>query len=253
MKLKWIAGALGFAAGGTLGAIAGFVIGSMIDAFTSGAREVSSVENDAMRANGDRNGFLFTLLVLCAHVISADGKIMHSEMEKVRLFLRTSFGADAEREGNEILKRLFEYKKQQGEARWKEQIRDSCRQVAMALPEEQRIQLMAFLADICRADGRLDNSEIEAMRFIAANLSLPASVVDQVLAIGGRTVEEAYRVLGVTPEATDDEVRRAYKKLMVQYHPDRVARLGEDVRAAATAKAQQINEAKEIIYKARGM
>ena len=55
------------------------------------------------------------------------------------------------------------------------------------------------------------------------------------------------------PTATDDEVRKAYRKLALEHHPDRVAALGEDIRRAAEKKFQEINEAKERIYKARGM
>ena len=60
-------------------------------------------------------------------------------------------------------------------------------------------------------------------------------------------------MLEVDPSATDDEVRAAFRKLALKHHPDRVATLGEDVRRAAEEKFQQINNAKERVYKARGM
>ena len=66
-------------------------------------------------------------------------------------------------------------------------------------------------------------------------------------------LEEAYKVLEVEPTATDDEVRAAYRRLALKHHPDRVATLGEDIRKAAEEKFQSINNAKERIYKARGM
>ena len=59
--------------------------------------------------------------------------------------------------------------------------------------------------------------------------------------------------MGVSPDATDDEVRKAYRNLALKHHPDRVAALGEDIRRAAEKKFQEINEAKEKIFKARGM
>ena len=64
---------------------------------------------------------------------------------------------------------------------------------------------------------------------------------------------DAYKVLEIEPSATDEEVRKAFRKLALKHHPDRVATLGEDVRRAAEEKFQQINNAKERIYKARGM
>ena len=60
-------------------------------------------------------------------------------------------------------------------------------------------------------------------------------------------------MLGVPPTATDDEVKKAYRKLALEHHPDRVSALGDDVRKAAEKKFQEINAAKEKIYKARGL
>ena len=66
-------------------------------------------------------------------------------------------------------------------------------------------------------------------------------------------LEAAYKVLGVSPDATDAEVKAAYRKMALEHHPDRVGKLGDDVRKAAEKKFQEINAAKEIIYKARGL
>ena len=73
------------------------------------------------------------------------------------------------------------------------------------------------------------------------------------LNLGGNSLEAAYKVLEILPTATDEEVRAAYRKLVLKHHPDRVATLGEDIKRAAEEKLQDINNAKEIIYKARGI
>ena len=92
-----------------------------------------------------------------------------------------------------------------------------------------------------------------ALREVTQALQLPAAAVDSMLHLEGNSLADAYEVLGITPEATDSEVRAAYRKLALAHHPDRVATLGEDVRQAAEKKFQQINNAKERIFKARGM
>lgn len=220
----------------------------VLDGYASSAYDAS----DNWQA-GQRNGFLFSLLVLSAHVVQADGKIMHSELEHVRKFIRGAFGEEAVEQANEILLRLFDYRKKVGTTTWDAQIRLSCAELASSTPEDYRVQLLAFMAEIAKIDGHVDPTEIAAIREIAVYLKLNAALVDQLFALGGNTLEDAYKVLGVSPQATDDEVRKAYKQMALKHHPDRVANLGEDIRAAATKKLQEINEAKDRIYKARGM
>lgn len=238
--------------------MAGFAAGCLLDQLfrkddgdnSEERRQECGIDADNEMA---RNRFLFSLLVLSSHVIMADGKIMHSEMEYVRRFLRQSFGERAVGQGEDILKRLFDYRKEKGETAWQEQIMSACRELEMTMPEEHRLQLVAYLAQIAKADGRVAKEEVECLRELAAGMGMGETVVDQMFSLGGTSVEDAYKVLGVTKDASDDEVRRAYKRLALQYHPDRVEKLGDDVKAAATKKFQKLNEAKEIVFKSRGM
>lgn len=249
---KWIGAFIGVLNGGPLGALAGFAVGCLIDAFTKkreSAEDVSVNEN----VNVARNRFLFSLMVLSSHIIQADGKIMHSEMELVRRFLRENFGEVAVEQGEDILLKLFKMRKDNGETWWNEKIHDVCNELSQVMQEEHRLQLLAFLAEIAKTDGNIANEEIACLRDVASRLMLNVGVVDQLLSLGGTSVEDAYRVLGVTADASDEEVKRAYKKLALKYHPDRVDTLGEDVKEAAKRKFQELNEAKEIIFKSRGI
>jgi DnaJ like chaperone protein len=66
-------------------------------------------------------------------------------------------------------------------------------------------------------------------------------------------LDSAYKVLGVDNNASDDEIKKAYRKLAVKFHPDKVAHLGEDIQRNAKERFQKLNEAYEKIKKARGM
>ena len=121
---KWIGGFLGFMSGGPLGALAGIVLGglfdSMLDAVntpeTQGTFESPFGQQQAQQRayQGQRNSFLFSMLVLASYIIRADGKVMHSEMELVRNMLRQNFGNVAQQQGEEILRRLFDEQKRVG-------------------------------------------------------------------------------------------------------------------------------------------
>ncbi|MCR5395364.1 MAG: TerB family tellurite resistance protein [Bacteroidales bacterium] len=253
MFAKWIGGFLGLWAGGPLGALAGYALGSLLDHSVDGNSGQNSDSKIHTQQEGQRNGFLFSLLVLMAHIIQADGKVMHSEMEAVRRLLRKSFGAQAEKEGDEILRRLFEKRKQMSSTEWNDLMRQCCQQIRSVMDEESRLQLLAFLCEIAKADGHIDPNEVEQLHLLAGYLGLQAAVVDQLLNLGGTTLEEAYKVLGVSPDATDDEVKKAYRRLALQYHPDKVASLGDDVKAAAEKKFKELGAAKDRIWEARGL
>ena len=67
------------------------------------------------------------------------------------------------------------------------------------------------------------------------------------------TLQEAYRTLGIRETATDDEVRQAYRQMALHYHPDRAAAQGEAARQAAEKKFREVTEARDIIFRARGI
>lgn len=271
---KWIGSALGWilSGGNVLGAIAGYCIGSLLSDATSTAErengfngngntfrnDYSDTQFNQRPFEEDRNSFLFSMLVLSSYIIKADGKIMHSEMNCVRNFLRNNFGEQAVRQGEDILLKLFEMQKQQGATTFKETIRKSCVEISFHMNIGQRLQLLDYLIIIAKVDGIVSPEEVYALKEVAANLGLSAQDVDSMLNMEASSnqqigLDEAYKILGISPNATNDEVKAAYRKMALKHHPDRVSTLGDDIREAAEKKFQEINNAKERIYKARGL
>lgn len=276
---KWIGGVLGFITAGPLGALAGFALGSLFDHGLDAVNESegpygnenkgytnsgyssgysSNGYSSGQSEEGQRNSFMFSLLVLASYIIKADGKVMHSEMEVVRRFLLQNFGPAAVSQGEEILLRLFEQQKRIGWEQYRSVIQDSCRQIRSNMLYEQRLQLLNFLVIIAQADGSVPPVEEAALKEVAIHMGLSAEDVDQMLnlrsgASSTSSLDDAYRVLGIQPTATNDEVKAAYRKMALKHHPDKVSALGEDVRKAAEKKFQEINDAKDRIYKARGI
>lgn len=282
---KWIGGFLGWiTTGSILGGLLGFCIGSMIDSASDSSSKSDGQQNGSYGTGngysgtygsgnsqytnpgysafetqqGNRNSFLFSMLVLASYIIKADGKVMHSEMEFVRKFLRQNFGNDAERQGNDILLKLFEQQKLQGSATFKETIRKSCMEMDIHMDYSTRLQMLNFLVLIAMADGYVSPEEVAAIREVGGYLNISREDIESMLHLNDGSsdtgsLDDAYKVLGVSPDATDAEVRSAYRQMALKHHPDRVATLGEDVRKAAEKKFQEINAAKERIWKARGL
>jgi DnaJ like chaperone protein len=283
-KAKWIGGFLGLLSGGPIGALAGFVLGALFDKLTDDngliadeseydyngyggngySRSGGNYANSGSYSSGSsdnvdygtRNGFLFSMLTLASYIIRADGKIMHSEMETMRTFLRQNFGQTAVDEGNAIMLKLFEEQKRMeahNPGSYRQVIIEACQQLRRVLNRPQRLQLLQLLAMLAKADGTVAREEIAALREVTTQLGLDEAELNSMLNLGTTTLDAAYAVLEIEPTATDDEVRAAYKRMVVKHHPDRVASLGEDIKAAAEKKMREINEAKELIYKARGL
>ena len=233
---KFIFGALGWAMFGPIGGILGYYFASRVEKLTEMA--------EAQAGNqGQRNSFLMSLLVLSAAVIKADGKTTSKELATVREFFARNFGVQAAEEAVKIVEDLTH----------KEfNIYEVCGQVRSCMDHSQRLQLFHYLVALGACDG-LDSSEVSLLEVIAHNIGLSKSETDSIFAIFRPNNESNYKILEIDPNATNDEVKKAYRKMAIKYHPDKVATLGEDVQKAAEEKFKAVVQAYEAICKERGI
>jgi len=116
-----------------------------------------------------------------------------------------------------------------------------------------RLQLLHFLFGISSADGQFHSREVEMIDSISSYLGISNNDYVSIKAMFVKDIDSAYKILEASPESTDDEVKKAYHKMAVIYHPDKVAHLGEDIKTAAKEKFQKLNAAYEEIKKQRGI
>lgn len=240
---KWITGAIGWAVGGPIGALVGYLLGTAMEG-DSLSGNMATGRASVYSAGEQRNSFLVSMLVLSAAVMKADGKVMRSELDYVKRFITGSFGEAALPESLRLLKELLQ----------KEiNLLEVCAQIKLYMNSSQRLQLLHFLVGIAEADGYVSKNEVETIRNIGRYLGIQDGDVNSILAMFNNNLESAYAVLEIDERATDEEVKRAYKRLALKHHPDKVESLGPDVKRAAEEKFKQIVAAYEAIKKERNM
>jgi DnaJ like chaperone protein len=232
---KWIGGGLGWAFGGPIGGILGFIFGTMVDGMSSGKYEYKSTQS------GD---FSISLLILSAAVMRADQKVMKSELEYVRNFFIHNFGVET---ANQRIQMLQEIIKQDFN------IQEVCAQIGQYMEYPARLQLLHYLFGISAADNHYNPKEVEMVGVIAGYLGIDRKDYESIRAMFVKDIDSAYKVLEITPDATDEEVKAAYRKMAVKYHPDKVEHLGPEIQKSAKEKFQQLQAAYEEIKKRRGM
>lgn len=232
---KWIGGGLGWAFGGPIGAILGFAMGSMFDG--------ANIHKAVYQGNA-RGDFAMSLLVLSAAVMKADGKVVRAELDFVKSFFIKQFGFE---ETEKLIPLLREILNQEIN------IQDVSIQIGQYMDYSSRLQLIHYLFGIASADGQYHPSEVAVIETISGLMGIHQFEFASIRAMFVRDMNSAYDILESTPSATDEEIKKAYRHLAVQYHPDKVAHLGEDIRKAATEKFQKLNAAYEEVKKQRGI
>lgn len=251
---KWLGGGLGWVLGGPIGGLVGFALGSLFDsaevsvqrgAFSGSSRRMSSDNGQSYKSQGTQAGdFAISLLVLSAAVMKSDGKTMRSELDYVKNFLVNQFG---EFQAKELLKVLNDIMKKDIP------VYDVCVQIRDNMPISARLQLLHYLYGISQADGDVSQAEVSLINNIADYLNISGADAASIKAMYYRDVESDYKIMEIAPNASDDEVKKAYRRMAMKYHPDKVVGMGEAVEKTAAEKFKSLQKAYENIKKKRGL
>jgi DnaJ like chaperone protein len=247
---KWIGAGLGFTFGGPIGAAIGFAIGSFVGGFSevdlteeqrAYQQSVGNGRNSGSTQSGD---FEMSLLVLASIVIKADGKVAQKELDFVRLQFINMYGK--ERADNAF--KLFK-----GIVKKEISARQVCLQIRSHMPHASRLQLVHFLFGIAKSDGTVAASEIEEIKKIAGYLYINERDYGAIKAMFYDASENAYKILDIAKSASNEEVKKSYRKMVKKYHPDKLQGLGAEHLKGANEKFQSVQSAYESIKKERGL
>lgn len=236
---KWIGGGLGWAVGGPIGAIVGFALGSL---FGSTEKVHSGQTYNRRTTEAD---FKASLLVMMACVMKADGNVQKKELDVVKRFLVANFGEEGALDALQVLKKLLDQPINEVEV---------ASQINLYMNYSAKLQLIRLLFDIAYADGDVNLAELNVIQRISNTFNISSADFQSLKAPYVKNVDQnwAYKALEIEPSASVDDIKKAYRRMAMKYHPDKVANLGDDIKKSATEKFRSVNEAYEQLKKQRG-
>jgi DnaJ like chaperone protein len=250
---KWLGTSLGWAFGGPIGAFIGFVLGSVVDEkidtnqkrIPYNKKRTSQQSRTKRQQDSTKPGdFELSFLILAAVIIKADGKVDKRELEYVRTYFVKIYGKDRAEKAFKLFNGIMKKKVA---------TTTICAQIREHMDHAARLQLIHFLFGIAQADEDVHDEEVEEIRKIAGYLYISERDFLSIKAMFYDTTKNAYQVLEILETATDDEVKKAYRKMVKKHHPDKLQHLGAEHVKVAQEKFRQIQLAYEVIQEKRGL
>jgi DnaJ like chaperone protein len=255
---------IGFIAGyyffGFFGALLGLFIGSIIDRIRAyGPGALNPLQNAHRQAV-----FLETLFISMGKLAKADGRVSQQEIDHTEAFMRKLGMSEAHRQ------QAIAWFKQGADPAF--DIGSTYQRFMSVCGQTRNLTyvLLVYLTVMALADGELHPAE-EALLFdVAGRVGYDRATFQQLLDMvlnqshfagaagappSAAALDDAYKALGVTKDSSDQEIKRAYRKQMSQYHPDKLIGQGlpEDMIAMATEQSKEIQRAYDLIKKSRNI
>ncbi len=237
---KWVGLGLGWAVGGPIGGILGLALGSMFD----GSTITTDSKGRILQSTTRRGDYAASLLVLVAAVMKADGRVMKSELDYVKNYFLKRFGNETAQEAIVMLRDILKQEIP---------VREVTAQLVQRLDYSYRLEMIHFLFGIAAADSGLSDAEKRMIRQIAGFMNITSSDLDSIQAMFISASDAAYKILEIDANVSDEELKKAYRRMAMKYHPDKVAHLGEDFKAVAQEKFRKVKDAYDSIKKERGI
>jgi len=250
---KWLGTSLGWAFGGPIGAFIGFILGSVVDEQIdvnqkklpyNKKRTSKKSRTERQQDNTKPGDFELSFLILSAVIIKADGKVDKRELEYVRAYFVKIYGKDRAEKAFKLFNGILKKKVA---------TTTICAQIREHMDHASRLQLIHFLFGIAQADEDVHETEVEEIRKIAGYLYISDRDFLSIKAMFYDDKKNAYQILEISETATDNEVKKAYRKMVKKHHPDKLQHLGAEHVKVAQEKFRQIQKAYETIQEERDL
>ena len=266
---KIIGGVVGFAIDGAFGALLGVIVGHVFDYFWAGLaapvrpidggrrpRQAPATDRStpifADPAETRRIAFATAVIVLGAKLCKADGRVTRDE---IRAFKRV-FPIDDDEVGD--VARIFNQAKASARG-----FEPYARQIATLFGHDPVLlgEVLTGLFEVARVDQEITPAEVDFLRRVATIFGFDLATFEQLQARFSATArdlsgaDDAYAVLGLSRGAADEEIRRTYRKLVREHHPDRLVAKGmpTEMVEQANRTLAAINAAYDRIAKERNL
>ena len=176
--------------------------------------------------------------------MKADKQMLKSELDYVKQFLSKQFNQNQVQDFMTLFKDIIKQDYP---------LRDVCRQIVRSMDHSSRLELIHVLFVLSKADGHVHPDEVKVIHTLARYLNINNNDFNSIQAMFFKDTLSDYKILGLDSSATDNEVKKTYRKMAAKYHPDKVAHLGEDLKNLAEEKFKSLNDAYQNIKKERGI
>jgi DnaJ like chaperone protein len=277
---------IGLALWGLGGAFGGFLLGSIFDSIRNSSRARKAQEEfnkSRQEYYNDPRQFEEQLLTLIGYVARSDNnRLLQSEFDYCKKYFQKTFPH------SDLSQLMLKFRDILDSENISESCRIACGKISQYATIHEKIAILQCLFGFATADGNVHQNEVEAIHRISSWCGVNEITYEAIKLLymsssytggysgdsygggygggysggysgntyqprSGPSLDDCYKILEVSPNATDDEVKKAYRTAAMKYHPDKVSHLGEDVRKKAEEQFAKVNEAYDKIKAARGM
>lgn len=255
---KIVGGSLGMFMGGPIGALIGGAIGhlfvdnQMDEAVADQRRPGQGQGRSGSFSNQEQKQAVFfaSVFAMLGKMAKADGSVSLAEIKVVEAFMRDHLRLN--KQSRMFAVNIFNRAKNDAYP-----YTQYASEFARHFHHDTNMRMLLFemLFQIAAADGGLHQAEEHLLQQTLRYLNIPPHLFQELKARLAPSADPAYAILGLTPEASDDEVKKAFRAKVMEYHPDKIVSKGlpEEFLKFAEEKFKEVNQAYDKIKEARGL